>query len=56
MTPARPFAELKAKGVKFKDAQPLEAGWAFAADLLDPDGKPFHDSPYAQAFQDCRLG
>lgn len=35
------FAELKAKGVKFKDTQPLEAGWGLAADLLDPDGNPF---------------
>jgi catechol 2,3-dioxygenase-like lactoylglutathione lyase family enzyme len=35
------FADLKAKGVKFKDAQPREEGWGFAADLTDPDGNPF---------------
>jgi predicted enzyme related to lactoylglutathione lyase len=35
------FAELKAKGVKFKDAQPREEGWGFAADLTDPDGNHF---------------
>ena len=35
------FAELKAKGVKFRDAQPLEESWGLAADLLDPDGNPF---------------
>jgi hypothetical protein len=32
---------LKAKGEKFKNGQPVEAGWGFAADLLDPDGNPF---------------
>ena len=35
------FADWKARGVKFTDAQPLEAGWGFAADLVDPDGNPF---------------
>jgi len=35
------FADLKAKGVRFKDEQPREEGWGFAADLLDPDGNPF---------------
>jgi catechol 2,3-dioxygenase-like lactoylglutathione lyase family enzyme len=35
------FAEMKARGVKFLDAQPLEAGWGFAADLVDPDGNHF---------------
>ncbi len=35
------FAELKKKGVRFKDPQPYEAGWGVAADLTDPDGNPF---------------
>ena len=35
------FAEMKARGVRFKDPQPLEEGWGFAADLTDPDGNPF---------------
>jgi len=35
------FAELKAKGVKFKEEQPIEDGWGFAADMLDPDRNPF---------------
>ncbi len=35
------FAELKARGVKFKDAQPREAEYWIAADLMDPDGNPF---------------
>ena len=35
------FAELKARGVKFNDSQPIEAGWGMAADLVDPDGNPF---------------
>ncbi len=35
------FAELKARGVKFKDPQPREAGWGMAADLADPDGNHF---------------
>jgi catechol 2,3-dioxygenase-like lactoylglutathione lyase family enzyme len=35
------FAELKAKGVKFLDPQPLEEGWGFAADMVDPDGNHF---------------
>ena len=30
------FAELKARGVKFKDGQPREEGWGFSADLVDP--------------------
>ncbi|TMI15447.1 hypothetical protein E6H33_06295 [Candidatus Bathyarchaeota archaeon] len=29
------FADLKPKGVRFKDEQPCEEGWGFAADLLD---------------------
>jgi predicted enzyme related to lactoylglutathione lyase len=35
------FADLKKKGVHFKDPEPLEAGWGLAADLTDPDGNPF---------------
>lgn len=35
------FAELKGRGVHFKDREPLEAGWGIAADLTDPDGNPF---------------
>ena len=35
------FAELKQKGVRFKDTEPLQAGWGLAADLTDPDGNPF---------------
>jgi len=35
------LAELKAKGVKFKEEQPIQEGWGFAADMLDPDGNPF---------------
>lgn len=35
------FAELKKRGVRFKDAQPLEEAWGVAADLTDPDGNPF---------------
>jgi catechol 2,3-dioxygenase-like lactoylglutathione lyase family enzyme len=35
------FAELKAKGVKFLDPQPIEEGWGFSADLVDPDGNHF---------------
>ncbi len=35
------FAELKARGVKFKDPQPREEGWGFSADLADPDGNHF---------------
>lgn len=35
------FADLKAKGVHFKDPAPFEAGWGLAADLTDPDGNPF---------------
>ncbi len=37
----RTFAELKKKGVHFKQAEPFEAGWGIAADLTDPDGNPF---------------
>lgn len=37
----RAFADLKKKGVHFKDAQPLEESWGIAADLTDPDGNPF---------------
>ncbi len=35
------FADLKGRGVRFKDAEPYEAGWGIAADLTDPDGNPF---------------
>ena len=35
------FAELKARGVKFVDAQPREEWWGFSADLVDPDGNYF---------------
>ncbi len=35
------FAELKKKGVRFKDAEPLHESWGLAADLTDPDGNPF---------------
>ncbi len=35
------FAELKKKGVHFKQPEPYEAGWGIAADLTDPDGNPF---------------
>ncbi len=35
------FAELKARGVNFKDPQPREEGWYIAADLTDPDGNHF---------------
>jgi predicted enzyme related to lactoylglutathione lyase len=35
------FAELKKKGVRFKDSEPLVEGWGVAADLTDPDGNPF---------------
>ncbi len=35
------FAELKKKGVHFKEEQPYEASWGVAADLTDPDGNPF---------------
>ncbi len=35
------FADLKRKGVRFKDSEPYEAGWGVAADLTDPDGNPF---------------
>ncbi len=35
------FADLKKKGVHFKDAEPYSAGWGTAADLTDPDGNPF---------------
>ncbi len=35
------FAELKKRGVRFKDPEPYEAGWGVAADLTDPDGNPF---------------
>ncbi len=37
----RTFAELQAKGVRFKDPEPYEAGWGIAADLTDLDGNPF---------------
>ncbi len=35
------FADLKGKGVHFKEAQPMEEAWGLAADLTDPDGNPF---------------
>ena len=35
------FAELKRRGVHFKDPEPLVEGWGIAADLTDPDGNPF---------------
>jgi predicted enzyme related to lactoylglutathione lyase len=35
------FAEMKEKGVRFKDPEPLVEGWGVAADLVDPDGNPF---------------
>jgi hypothetical protein len=45
------FTELRAKGVKFKDAQPIEEGWGFAADLLDPDCNPSTIHETAQALR-----
>lgn len=35
------FADLRTKGVRFKDAEPLVETWGVAADLTDPDGNPF---------------
>ncbi len=35
------FADLKGRGVRFKDAEPLVEGWGVAADFTDPDGNPF---------------
>jgi catechol 2,3-dioxygenase-like lactoylglutathione lyase family enzyme len=35
------FADLKAKGVRFKEEKPMEAGWGFGAHFTDPDGNPF---------------
>lgn len=35
------FADLKKKGVHFKDAEPIQESWGLAADLTDPDGNPF---------------
>lgn len=35
------FEELRTKGVRFKDAEPLQESWGLAADLTDPDGNPF---------------
>lgn len=35
------FADLRKRGVRFKDAEPLEEAWGIAADLTDPDGNPF---------------
>ena len=35
------FADLKAKGVRFRQPEPYGAGWGVAADLMDPDGNPF---------------
>ncbi len=35
------FAELKKRGVHFKEPEPYEAGWGVAADLTDSDGNPF---------------
>jgi len=48
------FAELKARGVKFKDGQPREEGWGFSADLVDPDGNHFttHETRKPSAITD----
>ncbi len=47
------FAELRKKGVRFKEPEPYEAGWGVAADLTDPDGNPFTImSPAPPAAQD----
>ena len=35
------FAEMKARGVKFVDAQPRKEWWGFSADLVDPDVNHF---------------
>jgi predicted enzyme related to lactoylglutathione lyase len=35
------FAELSARGVKFRDAQPLEQPWGTVATFADPDGNHF---------------
>lgn len=35
------FRELKARGVRFKTPEPIEAPWGWAADFTDPDGNPF---------------
>ena len=35
------FAELRKKGVRFKEEQPIRESWGLAADLTDPDGNPF---------------
>ena len=34
----RAFADLKGRGVKFMDPQPIEYPWAIAAAFTDPDG------------------
>jgi predicted enzyme related to lactoylglutathione lyase len=48
------FAELKARGVKFVDAQPREDWLGFVADMLDPDGNHFtiHETRKASATTD----
>jgi catechol 2,3-dioxygenase-like lactoylglutathione lyase family enzyme len=35
------FAELKARGVEFKQAQPEEYAWGISATFADPDGNLF---------------
>lgn len=35
------FAELKKRGVRFMDPEPMVEAWGVAADLTDPDGNPF---------------
>ena len=35
------FADQKARGVKFVDAQPRKEWWGFSADLVDPDVNHF---------------
>jgi predicted enzyme related to lactoylglutathione lyase len=35
------FAELKSRGVEFKQAQPEEYPWGISATFLDPDGNLF---------------
>ena len=35
------FAELRSRGVEFKQAQPEEYAWGISATFSDPDGNPF---------------
>jgi predicted enzyme related to lactoylglutathione lyase len=37
----RTFAELKSRGVEFKQAQPTEYAWGVSATFADPDGNLF---------------